>query len=26
VPKYIQNKDELFDQSNAAQVISTRAY
>ncbi|HWN68620.1 MAG TPA: ABC transporter substrate-binding protein [Haliangium sp.] len=26
VPRYIQNKDELFDQSNAAQVISTRAY
>jgi ABC-type sugar transport system substrate-binding protein len=26
VAKYIQNKDELFDQSNAAQVIATRAY
>jgi galactofuranose transport system substrate-binding protein len=26
VPKYIQNKDQLFDQSNAAQVIGTRAY
>lgn len=26
VPKYIQNKDQLFDQSNAAQVISSREY
>ena len=26
VPKYIQSKDQLFDQSNAAQAIGTRAY
>jgi ABC-type sugar transport system substrate-binding protein len=26
VPKFIQNKDQLFEQSNAAQVISTREY
>jgi len=26
VPKYTQNKDQLFDQSNAAQVIGSREY
>lgn len=26
VPKYTQNKDQLFDQSTAAQVISSREY
>jgi galactofuranose transport system substrate-binding protein len=26
VPKFIQNKDQLFEQTNAAQVISTREY
>jgi ABC-type sugar transport system substrate-binding protein len=26
VPKFIQNKDQLFEQANAAQVISTREY
>jgi galactofuranose transport system substrate-binding protein len=26
VPKYTQNKDQLFDQSNAAQVIASREY
>jgi galactofuranose transport system substrate-binding protein len=26
VPKFIQNKDQLFEQVNAAQVISTREY
>lgn len=26
VPKFIQNKDQLFEQANAAQVINTREY
>lgn len=26
VPKFIQNKDQLFEQTNAAQVIGTREY
>ncbi|MDY7231018.1 ABC transporter substrate-binding protein [Hyalangium rubrum] len=26
VPKFIQNKDQLFEQANAAQVIGTREY
>jgi simple sugar transport system substrate-binding protein len=26
LPKFIQNKDQLFEQANAAQVISTREY
>ncbi|HEX8700457.1 MAG TPA: ABC transporter substrate-binding protein [Myxococcaceae bacterium] len=26
VPKFIQNKDQLFEQANAAQVITTREY